>query len=256
MTDTDICNLALGHLGHSVEIAANTVLTERSKAARVFRRILSSTRQEVLRDFTWSFATGFATLVLIEEKPTNEWDFSYRIPEDCIRVRRVFADIGRKQGLRKRVAFRVVSDLYSTAWANGTTYLIGAYASIITAGVIVWYRSLVVANIGFPPATSPAQWKVSLTGNLPAVLYIDQKDATIEYTRHLTDPGLYPADFAQAFALLLAVYAAPGLTGDNEKLGTRALGLYRWRRDVASKNDAEEEQVDPQPDSASIEARN
>jgi len=255
MTDTDICNLALGHLGHSVEIATNAVLTERSKAARVFRRILSSTRQEVLRDFPWSFATGFAELTLIEEDPTNEWAFSYRLPADCVRARRVFADIGRKQGLRKRVAFRVVSDLYSTAWAVGTTYAAGDYASVTTAGVTVWYLSRIDANVGLAPDTNPAEWS-ALAGSPPAVLYTDQENATIEYTRLITDPNLYPADFAQAFALLLAVYAAPSLTGDNEELGKRALGLYRWRRDGASKNDAEEEQVDPEPDSPSIEARN
>lgn len=255
MNDTDICNLALKHLGHSIEIATGALLTERSKTAKIFRGIIENTRREVLRDFDWQFATGFAELNLIEEDPTNEWEYSYRVPEDAVRVRRLFADMGRKQGAAVRPPFRIVSDLYSTAWDATVTYAQHAYASVTAGGVTTWYRSLQGTNLNHNP-TGGAPWWVAITGSPPAVLYADQVDATAEYTRVITDTQLYPADFIETFSLLLAAYAAPSLTGDNEKLGQRALQLYAWRRDGATKNDANERQDDADPESPFISARN
>lgn len=253
MDDTGICNLALSHLGHSIQIASGAVLTERSKAAKACRLFLEPTRREVLRDFPWAFATGFASLNLIEEDPTTEWKYSYRVPEDSVFVRRLFGDVGRSAGRTKRPEFRIVSDLYSTAWDIATTYAEHDYASVSTGGVTTWYRAL-RETVGDAPAASADDW-VAITGSPPAVLYTDQQDATAEYTRLITDVNLYSADFQQAFALLLASYIAPQLTGDHKELGEQALRKYDWRRNVAAANAANEEQPDAQPDSDLISSR-
>jgi len=79
----------------------------------------------------------------------------------------------------------------------------------------------------------------------------------IEYTSVVDDTGLYPSDFAQACALLLASYIAPSLTaGDRFKLGARAMQMYEWARMRAQNNSMNEQQPDQLPEAQWIDARN
>ena len=86
---TEICNLAISHLGIGKEIG--NLETERSDEASACRRFYTICRDNTLRDFEWPFATKFADLALIEEDPTDEWAFSYGFPSDCIRLRRILS---------------------------------------------------------------------------------------------------------------------------------------------------------------------
>ena len=86
---TEICNLALSHLGVSKEIA--NVDTEQSQESKACRRFYDIAREAVLKDFNWPFATKFASLNLIEEDPNEEWLFSYRYPNDCLFARRILS---------------------------------------------------------------------------------------------------------------------------------------------------------------------
>lgn len=92
MTDAEICTLALSHLGVSIEI--NNLETEKSKEAQACRRFYATTRDEVLRDFSWPFAKVIEALALVEEDPNTEWGFSYRYPSGCLKVRRVLNGSG------------------------------------------------------------------------------------------------------------------------------------------------------------------
>lgn len=87
-SDTEICNMALGHLGIDADIAALT--TDRTPEARACRKFFSTTRRQTLRDYNWPFAKKFADLALVEEEPNDaEWGYSYRLPSDCLMARRV-----------------------------------------------------------------------------------------------------------------------------------------------------------------------
>lgn len=89
------------------------------------------------------------------------------------------------------------------------------------------------------------------------IILTDLTDAYAEYTSTVTDPSLFPADFADAAALLLAGMIAPRVTkGDDFKLGDRALKLYQWRIQSAQGNEAGEQAFDKEPDTGSIRARN
>jgi hypothetical protein len=46
-------------------------------------------RDAVLRDHPWPFAKRRATLALVEEDPVDEWGYSYRVPSDCVYLRRL-----------------------------------------------------------------------------------------------------------------------------------------------------------------------
>lgn len=86
---TDICNLALRHLGISKEIA--NVTTEQSAEAKACRRFYDDTRKSVLADYSWPFATRIAALNLVETDPNEEWNYSYRYPTGCLFIRRVLS---------------------------------------------------------------------------------------------------------------------------------------------------------------------
>lgn len=106
-SETEICNLALSHLGVGKEIS--DLETDRSEEASACRRFYDSTVEKALADFPWPFATRFATLALVEEDPTDEWAYSYRYPSDCLKIRRILSG-ARQDSLGSRVAYRIASD--------------------------------------------------------------------------------------------------------------------------------------------------
>lgn len=106
-SNTEICNLALSHLGVGKEIA--NLETEKSQEASACRRFYEITRDQVLRDFAWPFATKVATLALIEEDPNEEWAFSYRYPVDCLDVRKILSGT-RNETQDTRVPYRISND--------------------------------------------------------------------------------------------------------------------------------------------------
>jgi len=86
---TEICNLAIGHLGTGKLIADFT--TEQSAEAKACRRFYDPTLETTIRDVSPTFARKFVTLALVEETPTTEWDYSYRYPNDILKVRRILS---------------------------------------------------------------------------------------------------------------------------------------------------------------------
>jgi hypothetical protein len=108
-TKTEIANLALSHLGIGKEIA--DLDNEKSQEAVTMRRFYDQTRDAVLRDFPWPFATRYATLALVADPPTEttEWDFSYRYPTDCLMVRRMQTEI-RVDTNQSRIVFKLGRD--------------------------------------------------------------------------------------------------------------------------------------------------
>jgi hypothetical protein len=97
MTEVEVCNLALSHIGQGVEIQA---MDERGAAAEACNAFFEVARKKILRDFTWPFASKKAqSLALVEEFDTDsnsEWAFSYRYPTDCLYFRKI------QNGLRAR----------------------------------------------------------------------------------------------------------------------------------------------------------
>lgn len=104
----DICNLALSHLGVSTEI--NDLDTERSQEAQTCRRFYDQTRQELLRDFPWQFATQRKTLARVATDPTDDWGYSYRFPSDVLTLHRVQTSLGRLTPRSLQIPFALGSD--------------------------------------------------------------------------------------------------------------------------------------------------
>lgn len=106
-TKIGIINQALSHLAISKEIS--NLDTDRSEEAATARRFYDTALEDTLRDFKWPFATRIAALALVETDPNDEWDYSYRYPTDCLRVRRILSGI-RNDTRQSRVPYKVASD--------------------------------------------------------------------------------------------------------------------------------------------------
>lgn len=103
-SETDICNLALGHLGSGKQIA--DLNKERSAEANSCRTFYAQARDELLRDTEWPFATKVATLALVTNNPTTEWAFSYQYPSDCWYARRI-PSASRTDTRESRIPYRI-----------------------------------------------------------------------------------------------------------------------------------------------------
>lgn len=82
VSETTICNLALGKLGARRIIA----LTEESPEARACALHYEETRDEVLRHHRWNFAIKRQDLSQLAIPPISGWSFQYQLPEDCLRM--------------------------------------------------------------------------------------------------------------------------------------------------------------------------
>lgn len=104
---TAISNQAISHLGNAVEIG--NVETENSAEAGACRRFYDDAVEATLRDAPWPFATRFDTLGLVEEDPTDEWEYAYRYPSDCVNLRRIQSGL-RRDTRQSRVEYKLGSD--------------------------------------------------------------------------------------------------------------------------------------------------
>lgn len=104
---TDICNMALSHLGIGKEVG--NAETDTTEEARCFRRFYEPTRDELLEDFPWPWAMVTADLGLVEEDPTNEWRYSYRYPSNALKLKRIQSGL-RNDNPDSRIPYRVTRD--------------------------------------------------------------------------------------------------------------------------------------------------
>jgi hypothetical protein len=91
------------------------------------------------------------------------------------------------------------------------------------------------------------------TGQL---IYTDQVNAQVVYTKLLTDTSRYPPDVVDTIALFLAAKIGPRVTGgDQFKLSDRAAKMYEWRRSTAQANALNEMEPDREGESDFILSR-
>lgn len=106
-SDTEIANLALSHIGIGAEI--QNLTSDQSKEATACRRYFEISRRSVMRSYPWPFATKFVSLGLVSQTPTEEWDYSYRYPADCLKIRRILSGI-RNDHRESRVSYQITQD--------------------------------------------------------------------------------------------------------------------------------------------------
>lgn len=82
MNSTDICNLALDILK---EGPIGSIDDDRP-TANWLRRNFEQSRDALLEETEWNFATKRVSLPQDADAPSFGWDYSYTLPADCIRV--------------------------------------------------------------------------------------------------------------------------------------------------------------------------
>jgi len=79
---TDICNLALGHLGEG----RITSVDEDTVAARACALHYDAARDDLLRSHRWNFAVSRAVLAALVVDPLFGWSYQFALPANCLRV--------------------------------------------------------------------------------------------------------------------------------------------------------------------------
>lgn len=102
-----ICNLALGHLGSSVEVTSITP-PDGSYEASQCARLYPIARLEALEAHDWSWAKKRATLAQAPTNPSEVWTYAYARPSDCVQPLRVLQQV-------------TLFDFYQTPWPNIVT---------------------------------------------------------------------------------------------------------------------------------------
>ena len=85
MNITDICNMALNHIGKGTI----TSLHEDTEEARTCKVHYDLQRKVLLRSYNWSFALKTAELAQIDTTVPG-WDYVYAYPNDCVMARKIF----------------------------------------------------------------------------------------------------------------------------------------------------------------------
>lgn len=197
-----IWNMALSHLGSGKQVAS---VTDRSPEAAACVLFWDQAVAEALGDYPWTFTRKTAALALVEDlredNPNSEWHYSYRLPSDCVSIRRI------PSGIRTD-----------------------------TNGSVIRF--------------------IEGQDDQGSLIYTDLEGAEAEYTYLVTDANKFPAKFAQALSLLLAVYIAPRVTdGSRTNLREQAAQLYMSTLAKAQSNDSAKGRPDAELDSEFIRER-
>jgi len=212
VSDVDICNMALGRIGHSETILS---LSERSKAAQACARFYAASRDFVLRDFPWNFATRAVQLAEVTGGTYPGWQHVYRYPTDCLQARQVTTAAGTR---------------------------------------LRWYETDPTRSdriLRWLPPRIPFEVSSDASGRL---ILTDLEEAYLVYTARITDPNLFDSMFVSALAWHLAVELVMPLAVD-ERRAQRAERNYAIVLSQAAAVNANETARDPAPESGSITAR-
>ena len=88
VTQIKICNLALAKIG----AARISDITQDTKSAILLNSIYELIRDQVLRAHPWNFATKRATISPNASTPDFEYDYTYDLPNDCLKVLDTYPD--------------------------------------------------------------------------------------------------------------------------------------------------------------------
>ena len=94
MDDITICNLALSRIGaHSIQ-----ALSELSKEATECNLLYEPTRDAVLEDHAWSFATVPGEVLALLSETHTGWNYSYQWPTGCLKPLLILDATGTNTG--------------------------------------------------------------------------------------------------------------------------------------------------------------
>jgi hypothetical protein len=214
-----IANLALGRVGEKNRISS---LTDNTATARAVKGAWDLTLESCLAAHRWRFARKHEDLALLSYTRSG-FAYAYALPTGCIEAIRIFN--GERRGAAPWApAFRFFSDSGQAFWMNYTLFPETPFE--IESG-------------------DAADARILLT---------DMEDAELIFTKKVTEPGLFPPLFTDAFAWKLALELALVLPDRPQVANSiAAQALAAWRAAVS--RDLSEGQEDRPPASKYVRAR-
>lgn len=201
-SEVNICNRALQAIGARTTIAA---LTEQSVEARNCNLIYQDTRDQVLAMAYWNFAQKTDYLALLKSAPATPsnpsatatqwstaypappWLYQYAYPSDCIQMSKIVQQIQNTY----------VGTPYTSGGSNTYPYMVGPGSPF---------------NVTTDEDSNGQQQNVILT---------NQYQAIGVYTKRITTPSLFGAQFVEALVQALAAKLALSLTGQISLANTK-----------------------------------
>ena len=259
--------MALGYLGETPNIT--TLATDQTANARAFRTFYEPTRDWLLQQTPWNFATRYFSLIeqtgtgTVTVTGTNLATFStdqdaFIDPGDTITIGTTDYVIGaRTSGTVFATSGANVSAQAFTIVKQVTTDPTDDWAYGYRLPEAVWLVRRLVDGNRMPIAANRPVFRVGNDGTYN-VLYTDYSDpVTVEYTAKVTDPTLFSPVFDNALAAFLAFYVAPLVSkGDPSNLGIRAAQIAQGFLADAVAFDANQRVMDDQPLPDSLMFRN
>lgn len=244
---TDVCNQALGEIGHTQEI--DDISTDQSTEATICQRFYGQARDEVLRAAVWPFAIHHAPLVLLDPAGLEGgvvpqgYRFAALFPVGSLRFFGLFRN-------SRRLALDASRD--TAAIESGATP-----TRFNDNGFRVWHRN--------PAEFEKIPYAREADNNKGQILLFDEREPIAEFQKapgrfnpdgtFTEDVTQWDADFATAVVMNLASKLAGPIKKD-PALGMQKKQLYKVAIGDASASAEQELQHDPQPLPNFIRARN
>lgn len=211
MTEVDICNLALSHIGDAAEVVSIDPPDGTMQAA-LCCKFYPAARDAILELQNWGFATRRVDLPL-KAFTVPEWQYAYGLPQDAIAPLEVYA---------------------SDAGADYSTSLIlaGTTPGAVNSGVAIYTPQEFVCEIGEDDSQ---------------VLYTNVANAALRYCYRVTDPQRFPGLFVQALSWLLASQlAGPIIKGSaGAGMAKDCAGQFRYFLAQSGESDANQRRSTP-----------
>lgn len=212
----DICNLALAHLGDAATVASIDP-PEGSAQAEHCQRFYPIARDSLLELHSWNFAATRASLALLTNT-MPEWTYIYAAPNDMLQAIAVLPP--------------EASDDYSARIMPTDAY---------------GYTTIQNLPFNWAGTYSPQPFAMETLANGTQIICTDQQNATLRYTRLVTDTTQFTPLFVMTLSWHLAsMLAGPILKGDvGAAEAKRCAQIMASYLSQAEQSDANQRRINP-----------
>lgn len=218
--EAQICNKALARIG--VKVWLDDLVADQSEEAEACRVFYEDTRDSLLKQFNWPFATRRADLAQLAGEARGGWAYCFALPSDCLKARYI--------------------------WPTGMAQVL--YTPVQPSQLLgIWTNPRTPRNDQRVPFAIEKQEQSD-----SMMLLCDYSAPTLVYTAQITDVSKFSALFTDALSWMMATDLAMALTLDPKRyeLAKKEADAALLLCEAEALNEGQEDMV---PDSEIIAAR-
>jgi hypothetical protein len=195
-SEVDICNDALAMLGDEATVASIDP-PEGSAQADHCARFYPKARDALLEMHQWGFATVRVSLALLSATPPSTWQYVYAAPTDALNL----------------------ISILDPAAGDDVSVDLGPY--VVTSSLDNPQLVPIAGGLGM---YTPQPFVNETLADGTQVIYTNQQNAVLRYTRMITDPTQFSPLFIEGLTILLASkLAGPVIKGSEGRAAAAAL---------------------------------